>query len=567
MGVAGPRGRPEPFSPMRPFVLLVFFSCFLSLCVSAGEAQPAAPAAKIRVVLVGDSTVTDNAGWGLGFQQFLGGRVECINLSRGGRSSMSFIKEGRWDEALKLKADYYLIQFGHNDEPGKPGRSTELDEYRRYMNRYVDEARAIGACPVLVTSLVRRQFAKGDDHTIDSSLVPRVEIVRAIAAEKKVPLVELHDRSKELCEKLGREGCHAFSPKKEGGAYDGTHLDAKGGLIFARLVVDELRQAVPALAPDLLAEPRTTAIAAKELSYDAVVSFDGSGTHTTVQAAIDAAPANGTRPFVILVKPGVYKEHVHVRPDKPFVALRGEPNELKATIITLDTNVGTLDANGKKLQTRDSATALVQAADFSAENITFENTTAREQRIQALAMYVEADRVSFKNCRFLGWQDTLRVDKGRQYFAGCYVEGHVDFIYASGTAVFDRCTIHCKADGYITAASTPAGSKFGFVFLDCRVTAAPEVENGVYLARPWREHSAAAFLRCELPAQVRPEGWHDWGKPEREKTVRYVEYRNTGPGAATEKRVSWARQLSDDEAKDFTAENILRGTDGWTPYR
>lgn len=549
----------------RATFILFVLSLILPTFVRLAAAETAGAPKKIRVVLVGDSTVTDSAGWGLGFKQFLTDQIECTNLSQGGRSSMSFIKEGRWAKALALKADYYLIQFGHNDEPGKPGRSTELDEYRRYMNQYVDEARAIGAQPVLVTCLVRRQFDKNDDHKINSSLLPRVEIIRQIAAEKKVPLVELHDRSKALCEQLGREGCYAFSPKKEGGVYDGTHLDAKGSVMFARLVVEELGKAVPALASGLLSEPKSTGISAKEIKYDAVVSFDGSGTHTTVQAAIDAVPASRTRPFVILIKPGVYKEHVFVPKEKPFVVLRGEPNEREATVITNSANVGTFDANGKKISTRQSATVLVQASDFSAENITFENTTTREQHIQALAMYVEADRASFKNCRFLGWQDTLRTDKGRQYFRDCYVEGHVDFIYASGTSVFDHCEIHCKADGWITAASTPEESKFGFVFLDCRVTAAPEVAGGVYLARPWREFSATAFLRTELPAQIHPEGWHNWNKPEREKTVRYSEYKNTGPGAALGKRVAWARQLSDEESKAYTVENILRGPDAWSP--
>ena len=549
-------------TPLGFSILLLF----LTFGFLQAQPKPSHTSSKIRVVLVGDSTVTDSAGWGLGFQQFLTDQIECTNLSRGGRSSMSFIKEGRWAEALALKADYYLIQFGHNDEPGKPGRSTELDEFRRYMNQYVDEARAINAQPVLVTCLVRRQWDKDDDHKINSSLIPRVEIIRQIAAEKKVPLVELHDRSKELCEKLGREGCYAFSPKKEGGVYDGTHLDAKGSLIFAHLVVDELRKAVPALSTNLLTEPKASVIAAREASYDAVVSFDGSGTHTTVQAAIDSVPANRSTPFAILIKPGVYKEHILIPSDKPFISLHGEPGELKATVITLDTNVGTLAANGKKITTRESATVFVQAANFSAENISFENTTTLQQHIQALAMYVEADRAIFKNCRFLGWQDTLRLDSGRQYLKNCYIEGHVDFIYASGTAVFDHCEIHCKADGYITAASTSAENKFGFVFLDCRVTAAPEVIKGVYLARPWREFSATAFLRTELPAKVYPQGWHNWDKPEREKTVRYAEYKNTGPGAAPEKRVPWSRQLSDEEAATYTVENILRGNDAWSPH-
>lgn len=547
-------------------LLNVFMAILFSIGTVLVQAEtPAAPTGKIHVVLVGDSTVTDSAGWGLGFKQFLNEQIECTNLSQGGRSSMSFIKEGRWAKALELKADYYLIQFGHNDEPGKLGRSTELDEFRRYMNQYVDEARAIGAKPVLVTCLVRRQFDKDDDHKINSSLVPRVEIIREIAVQKKVPLVELHDRSKTLCEQLGREGCYAFSPTKEGGKYDGTHLNEKGGVLFARLVVEELRRAVPALSPGLLAEPKAASLVASEIKYDAVVSFDGSGTHTTVQAAIDAAPAGRTQPFLILVKPGIYNEHLHVLSAKPFITLRGERGETNATVITQATNLGSVDVAGKKITTRDSATVLLQGANFSAENLTFENTTTREQHVQALALYVEADRVSFKNCRFLGWQDTVRTEGGRHYFRECYIEGHVDFIYGAGTSVFDRCAIHCKADGWITAASTRAESKFGFVFLDCRVTAAAAVETGVYFARPWREFSATAFLRTELPAKLQPAGWHNWGKPEREKTVRYAEYKNTGPGAAIDQRVPWARQLSDEEAKAFTVENILRGDDGWRP--
>lgn len=531
-----------------------------------------------HLVLVGDSTVTDNAGWGLGFRQFLAGEVKLTNTARGGRSSMSFIQEGSWGKALALKGDYYLIQFGHNDEPGKPGRSTTEEEYRGYMTRYIDETRAAGATPVLVTSLVRRQFDKNDPHRINSSLQSRAEIVRAIAREKNVPLVELHDRSQALCEKLGKEGCLVFSPMKENGQYDGTHLNSEGYVLFGRLVAEELRRAVPALAPVLRDEPRDPKPVAGEKRFDAVVAFDGSGTHLTVQAAIDAAPKTATaaKPFRILVKSGVYKEHVVVPSDKPFLQLLGEPGEAARTVITMDTNVKTPapGAEGKTLSAADSATVYVTASDFTAENITFENTTTREQRVQALAFYVTGDRAVLRRCRFLGWQDTLRADspKGgpaaRQYFSECYVEGHVDFIYAAGVSVFDRCHIHTKADGYLTAASTPESSPFGYVFLDCKVTAGPGVVKGFYLGRPWRPYAATAFLRCELPAQLRPEAWHNWGKPDNEKTARYAEHRNTGPGAADlSRRVPWARQLSDSEAAAFTVANILGGADGWDPAR
>ena len=553
-------------------VLLMLCSVAVTL---AADTNASPRAHKVKIILVGDSTVTDNAGWGLGFKQFLTEGAACINTSQGGRSSESFRREGRWTNALALKADYYLIQFGHNNEPGKPGRSTDMPTFVSNIVSYVEEARAIGAKPVLVTPLTRRQWDKEHPGKIKSSLAPYAEEVRKIAAAKHVPLVDLQARSIELCESLGPEKCVEFSPPKivdgtNGGGFDGTHLNAKGHVLFARLVVEELRKAAPELAPVLRTEPVSANPVAKETPYDAIVSADGSGTHTTVQAAVDAARVNGAKPFVILVKPGRYQEHVVVSANRPFLTLRGEPEEQNQTVITCGRTVKTPGPEGKTLSTRDSSTVLVQGPNFTAENITFENTTTREDRVQALAMYVEADRAVFRKCRFLGWQDTLRADApraglARQYYHDCYIEGHVDFIYAGGTVVFDRCHIHVKADGYVTAASTPEALPFGYVFLDCKVTAGPGVEKGFYLGRPWRPFAATAFLRCELPAQVRPEGWHNWGKPENEKTARYAEYRSTGPGAYPASRISWARQLTDAEAAGFTVKTVLAGDDGWKP--
>ncbi len=351
-------------------------------------------------------------------------------------------------------------------------------------------------------------------------------------------------------------------------------------LTLARLTVVELRAAAPELSPALRAEPTDIVSFSAAANPDATVSADGSGTHLTVQSAIDAAPMNATKPFVILIKPGTYQEHLLVPAGKPFITLRGDPNETNATLITQDTNVATVGADGKKLTTPDSATVLVHAANFTAENITFENTTPLGKHVQALAFYITGDRAMLHHCRFLGWQDTLRSDSpraantepdaprpngsSRHYFADCYIEGHVDFIYAAGTALFERCHIHAKADGYITAASTPRDTPFGYVFLDCRVTAAPEVKR-TYLGRPWRSFAAIAFLRTELPAQIDPAGWHNWDKVENEKTARYAEYKNTGPGARPESRAKWSRQLTDDEAKTYTVENVLHGADGWNP--
>lgn len=550
---------------MRPVFLLrslaVVAASFVCLFLSAGKV---ANDPKIRIVLVGDSTVTDNAGWGAGFAQFLAENVECINTSQGGRSSMSFIKEGRWERALALKADYYLIQFGHNDEPGKPGRSTTMEEYRAYMHQYVDEARAAGAAPVLVTSLVRRQFDKKDPHKINSSLEVRAEVVREIAREKNVPLIELHNLSKALCEKLGKEGCYAFSPKKDAGkAYDGTHLTGEGYVLFGGIVAAELKRVVPALAPHIRDESKNAKPTVAESRYDAVVAFDGSGTHTTVQGAIAAAPTNATKPFVILIKPGVYRGQILIPKDKPFIHLVGEPAEIKNTVLTYALNV--YETEPDTLENLKGIGVIVHADNFRVENITFENTSG--DRGQALALRVDGDRAVFVNCRMLGWQDTLMANRGRQYYKNCYIEGRVDFIYGGATAVFGECIIHSKNGGYVTAASTPQDRPFGYVFLHCKLTGDPAPWDAgkpppknppqAYLGRPWRPYAHVAFIECEMGDHIKPEGWNNWRKAENEKTARYFEYKNTGPGANPAARASWSRQLSDAEAKSYTIENIL----------
>ncbi len=222
-------------------------------------AQTDAPAAKpkIRIVLVGDSTVNDGGGWGYGFKRFLTSGAECTNTAANGRSSKSFITEGRWEKALALKGDYYLIQFGHNDEPGKgPDRETNpATTYPQTLARYVDEARALGAKPVLVTPLTRRNFDKSGNGKLSPSLVPYVEAMKKLAAEKHVPLVDLHARSVEYCEKIGAAETAKLNPTGKDGKPDTTHLNAEGRVVFARLVVEELRQAVPELAPFLRPEP------------------------------------------------------------------------------------------------------------------------------------------------------------------------------------------------------------------------------------------------------------------------------------------------------------------------
>ena len=243
---------------------LLFLATVL-FCFGAAADETTNAAHKIKIVLVGDSTMNDGGGWGYGFKQFVTPDVEVVNAAMNGRSTMSFKNEGRWTNALALQGDYYFVQFGHNNQPGKPGRSTDMPTFIADMKQYVDDARAIGAKPVLVTPLSRRQWDKENPGKIKSTLAPYAEEVRKIAAEKNVPLIELHDRSREYYEKVGKEECEKFSPVKtvDGtNAFDGTHLAGNGRVLMARLVVDELRKAVPEFAPHLLAEPNPAAVKA-----------------------------------------------------------------------------------------------------------------------------------------------------------------------------------------------------------------------------------------------------------------------------------------------------------------
>ena len=231
------------------------------LLLSGANAADQKPLPPIKIALVGDSTVTSSAGWGDGFTARLSDRVEVTNLSAGGRSSMSFVNEGRWKKCLELKPDYVLIQFGHNDQKVEdPKRGTDpKTTYRQYMTKYVDEARAAGIKPILVTSLSRRAW--GYDGKIHSTLGPYVEVVLAIAKEKDVPLIDLHARSIDLYEKLGRTEVDTLSPRnaatdpasKGKTEIDHTHLNAKGSRVVGSLLAEDMVKAVPKLAPYLKA--------------------------------------------------------------------------------------------------------------------------------------------------------------------------------------------------------------------------------------------------------------------------------------------------------------------------
>jgi pectinesterase len=293
-----------------------------------------------------------------------------------------------------------------------------------------------------------------------------------------------------------------------------------------------------------------------------VVASDGSGQFDKVQDAIMSVPdGTAANQVYIRIKPGTYKEQIYVQREKRFFHLVGEGP--KTTVLTFDLHANMPDQNGRPLGTFRTPSTTIDADDFTAENLTFENSAGPVG--QALAIRVDGDRAVFRNCRFLGNQDTIFLNRGRQLFERCYIEGTTDFIFGGATAYFDHCHIHCLKSSYITAAATPDFQPFGFVFRDCRITAEPGVK--MYLGRPWRGFAAVAFLDTQMPEAIRPEGWHNWDRPEREETVRYTEHGSTGPGANSTGRVAWARQLTDAEAARITADKVLSGGDDWRPGR
>ena len=293
-------------------------------------------------------------------------------------------------------------------------------------------------------------------------------------------------------------------------------------------------------------------------SYDnpdtLVVSRDGTGEFRNVAEAIEVCRAFMEYHKVIYVKKGIYKEKVIIPQWLTNIEICGEDRD--QTVITWDDH-----ANINKMGTFRTYTLKIEGSRITLKNITIENNSPRLG--QAVALHTEGDRLTFVNCRFLSHQDTIYTGNARTrlYFKDCYIEGTTDFIFGPSTAWFEGCDIYCKANSYITAASTPQDVPYGYIFNRCRITAAPDVDN-VYLGRPWRDYGYTLFMHCDLPKAIRPEGWHHWQK-EREQTARYLEYDNHGEGAATDRRVPWSRQLTQKEASKITPETVFSIHDNW----
>jgi pectinesterase len=322
------------------------------------------------------------------------------------------------------------------------------------------------------------------------------------------------------------------------------------------------------------------ALRSAAFAKDITVDASGAGADfKTVQEAIDSVDAGNTERVRILIKPGKYEQQLTIARNKPMISLIGQGAKPDDTVLTyhLKASDPRPDGSGTNVGTTGSSSTFVHGDDFIAENLTFANS-AGDNVGQAVALKTTGDRLVFRNCRFLGFQDTLYPTVGRVYFKDCYITGDTDFIFGSATAVFDHCTINSSNSSFITAANTKPDQRFGFVFLDCTLTASDSVKPGsTYLGRPWQwdrgSKAAVTFLRTKMGPHIKSEGWHPWDgekntKPE--ENTRYSEFGSTdldGKPIDLSGRISWSKQLTAEDAAQITVESVLKGMDGWNPTK
>lgn len=551
--------------------------CILTLCIVGMVLSSSMRTDRgITIFMVGDSTMANKdtsggkqeRGWGMMLQELFTDEIRVDNHAVNGRSSLSFINEGRWDKVLQSIApgDYVVIQFGHNDEKAQPDRHTEPGStFDANLERYVRETRERGGIPIVMNAVVRRNFV--GDSLVDTHGAYR-EAPRTVAQRLHAYFIDANQLTHQLEQGLGAEGSKRLHmwfapgehPSLPDGSQDNTHYNIYGARVVARLLADAMCGEIPALA-----KFRRTGAAAsagrerKPTSYydnpDTIrVAKDGTGDFETIAEAIEVCRAFMDYHKVIYIKSGVYKEKIIIPQWLQHIELCGENAE--NTIITYDHHANIpLEATGQPMGTFRTYTLKVEANDVVLKNLTIENNAPRLG--QAVALHTQGDRLRVVGCRIKGNQDTIYT--GMPYthllFTDCYICGTTDFIFGPSTAWFERCTIESLSNSYITAASTPADAKYGYIFNQCRLVAGEGV-NRVYLGRPWRDYGYTLFMNCEMGSHIRPEGWHHW-QAEREQTARYYEYGNRGEGSNTDARVKWSHVLSRKEAQRITQETVV----------
>lgn len=323
------------------------------------------------------------------------------------------------------------------------------------------------------------------------------------------------------------------------------------------------------------------------------ISPDGSGGFSTITQALNALAAADKSiqagsfirslslpPAIFFLHDGIYNEQLAIT--RPYLTFIGESAE--NTILTCGLYARMPHDDIGKLGTFRSYSCLIDTHDFTAKNLTFQNSAGSGPDVgQALAVYADGDRLTFENCRFLGGQDTLFTGPlppfeyepngfigpkqfspriaGRHYYKNCYLEGDIDFVFGGATAYFEDCRFHSKNIGrkinsYVTAASTPLGQAYGYVMENCRFTGDCPPHTA-YLGRPWREYAQTVLINCYIGPHICEEGWHDWGKNQARQTVLYAEYQSYGPSSNPQKRAPWIHILTSREVSHYTKEAVL----------
>ena len=327
------------------------------------------------------------------------------------------------------------------------------------------------------------------------------------------------------------------------------------------------------------------------------VSRAASGAYPTISdalAATDQLYPDAEQAVTIHIDPGEYRERVEIH--RPHVTLAGETADSVRIVGSLGAKMPSEDGSGVDgtLGTFRTYTVLVDADDVRLENLTIVNDAGDGREVgQAIALYADGDRLVVDACCITGRQDTLFLGPlpprevkpggfigpkqyaprrvGRQYFRRCRIEGDVDFIFGGARAYFEGCEIRSlnrdmDVNGYVTAASTPEGEPYGFVFHGCSFTAPDDVApDSVYLGRPWREWAQTVLIDCWLGQHIKREGWWDWNKPAAHERARYVGASLHGPAGDAAGWASWARELDATAAARYAREQVLAGADGWDP--
>lgn len=288
------------------------------------------------------------------------------------------------------------------------------------------------------------------------------------------------------------------------------------------------------------------------------VAADGSGDFRTINEALEAIRAFMDYKVTVNIKNGVYNEKIIIPAWIENVDFIGESPE--GVIIRCNDYAGR-----DNMGTFRTYTMRVDGKNLTFRNMTIENTAGPVG--QAVALHTEGDNLSFENVRLDGNQDTLYTGGRGTFlnFLNCYIAGTTDFIFGPSTAWFENCELHSKANSYVTAASTPQDTEYGYIFRNCRLTADPGVTK-VYLGRPWRPYANTYFIDCEMGSHIVPAGWNNWGSADNERTSRYGEYGSKGPGASAD-RVSWAKKLTAKEVRDITPEKVFTRTQSWNPAK